>query len=55
MSDNLSVAAALTVYNVTYFHRLTAEFCDYSGQHKTWSLREKKKNGIFRTRRNGKE
>lgn len=55
MSDNLSVAAALTIYNVTYFHRLTAEFCDYLGQYKTWSLREKKENGRFRTRRNGKE
>lgn len=35
MSDNLAVTAAPTMYNITCFHKLTIEFCDYLWQYKT--------------------
>lgn len=42
MSDNLTVTAAPTVYNITCFNKLTIEFCDYLVQYKTWIWGKKK-------------
>ena len=49
MPDNSS-CCCYSYHSMTCFHGLTVEFCDYLRQYKTWSLKEKKKNGKFSRR-----